>query len=571
MSSFVYYKFKSQRAEKRIAFDGTGISVFDLKKEIILTNNFGKASEVDLLLFDSADKEYTDDNQIVPRSTSVIAKRMPASKPGRGNAALYVAGAAPTSNSQAVRQDSSKPSSSLPAAWNKSSGGAISKRFDGKEDRRSFSNASKPVNIKATPKVESVAAASEADSIKAMFEADDEVWKETQERMSHATPIYTNRGGAPRGRPFQPSPHLNRPTDSRPLPPGYICHRCSKPGHWIQDCPTNDDRDYDNRPRVKRTTGIPRSFLKAVDAPEGAAQGVMITPEGGFVIAQPDIASWEKQRSRPTPLTAADVREKRPSDLSLECPICNKLLRDAVKTPCCSKTFDEECIQTHLLESDFICPSCHKKISSLDKVTPDTASREKVRRYIADEIAKSAGGSTQIDDQDISFDAQPGASDQSGTSTSLTQQMMSMQNNSQVDGGMTLEAQLQATQSQIQHVMLMMNNPQLTPPVRLQFQMQLPGLTAQLNALQQMAMYMGGGGDNAFMGGMHIGGSMQNSAYSQGFQQGHVFNNPGLLSDAESPYQRIAVNNRRRGQKRDRPEDFVDVKESGQKQPRFYE
>ena len=56
MSSYVYYKFKSQRAEKRIAFDGTGISVFDLKKEIILSNNFGKASEMDLLLFDSADK-----------------------------------------------------------------------------------------------------------------------------------------------------------------------------------------------------------------------------------------------------------------------------------------------------------------------------------------------------------------------------------------------------------------------------------------------------------------------------------------------------------------------------------
>lgn len=60
-------------------------------------------------------------------------------------------------------------------------------------------------------------------------------------------------------------------------------------GHWIQDCPTNDDREFDNRPRIKRTTGIPRSFLKPVDSPEGASQGVMVTPEGGFVIAQPDV------------------------------------------------------------------------------------------------------------------------------------------------------------------------------------------------------------------------------------------------------------------------------------------
>ena len=62
-------------------------------------------------------------------------------------------------------------------------------------------------------------------------------------------------------------------------------------GHWIKDCPTNNDRDYDNRPRIKRTTGIPRSFLKAVENPDGATlvQGVMVTPEGGYVVAQPDL------------------------------------------------------------------------------------------------------------------------------------------------------------------------------------------------------------------------------------------------------------------------------------------
>ena len=63
-------------------------------------------------------------------------------------------------------------------------------------------------------------------------------------------------------------------------------------GHWIHDCPTNNDREFDNKPRIKRTTGIPRSFLKTVDNPNtgGITQGVMVTPEGGYVIAQPD--SW---------------------------------------------------------------------------------------------------------------------------------------------------------------------------------------------------------------------------------------------------------------------------------------
>jgi hypothetical protein len=69
-----------------------------------------------------------------------------------------------------------------------------------------------------------------------------------------------------------------------------VCHPDQNAGHWIQDCPTNDNRDYDNRPRLKRTTGIPRSFLKTVDAPTegGVAAGVMITPDGGYVVAQPD-------------------------------------------------------------------------------------------------------------------------------------------------------------------------------------------------------------------------------------------------------------------------------------------
>lgn len=62
-------------------------------------------------------------------------------------------------------------------------------------------------------------------------------------------------------------------------------------GHWIQDCPTNSDREFDNKPRIKRTTGIPRSFLKAVENPNKGeiTQGVMVTPDGGYVVAQPDL------------------------------------------------------------------------------------------------------------------------------------------------------------------------------------------------------------------------------------------------------------------------------------------
>jgi protein MPE1 len=58
MTSSVYYKFKSQRDESKISFDGTGISVFDLKREILLANNL-KANDFDLLLLDPSSSQGT--------------------------------------------------------------------------------------------------------------------------------------------------------------------------------------------------------------------------------------------------------------------------------------------------------------------------------------------------------------------------------------------------------------------------------------------------------------------------------------------------------------------------------
>ena len=57
MASSVFYKFKSQREESKVSFDGTGISLFDLKKEIILANSLGKSSDFDLVVFDGSSGE----------------------------------------------------------------------------------------------------------------------------------------------------------------------------------------------------------------------------------------------------------------------------------------------------------------------------------------------------------------------------------------------------------------------------------------------------------------------------------------------------------------------------------
>lgn len=56
-SSSIYYKFKSQREPSRIAFDGTAISVWDIKREIILQNKMGKGIDFDLGLYNPDTEE----------------------------------------------------------------------------------------------------------------------------------------------------------------------------------------------------------------------------------------------------------------------------------------------------------------------------------------------------------------------------------------------------------------------------------------------------------------------------------------------------------------------------------
>ena len=50
--------------------------------------------------------EYDDDTSVIPRSTSVIARRLPATRPGKGGAARYVSGKMPVNarNSSRVEQ-----------------------------------------------------------------------------------------------------------------------------------------------------------------------------------------------------------------------------------------------------------------------------------------------------------------------------------------------------------------------------------------------------------------------------------------------------------------------------------
>jgi protein MPE1 len=51
MSSSVFFKFKSQKEPTRVEFTGTGISVFELKREVIVKSGLGDGTDFDLALY----------------------------------------------------------------------------------------------------------------------------------------------------------------------------------------------------------------------------------------------------------------------------------------------------------------------------------------------------------------------------------------------------------------------------------------------------------------------------------------------------------------------------------------
>ncbi|TIA85603.1 hypothetical protein E3P99_03940 [Wallemia hederae] len=149
-------------------------------------------------------------------------------------------------------------------------------------------------------------------------------------------------------------------------------------------------------PRFKRTTGIPKSFLKTVDPSTAAvmtnngtsnSQGVMITPDGSHVIATPDIATWEKARStKSAALTVNDVRNAEPKHVELKCGLSGRLLNNPVILPCCKTSFSDDHVNQYLIENDFRCPKCHSNVGTLDNLKPNPELKQRIVQYINEEL-----------------------------------------------------------------------------------------------------------------------------------------------------------------------------------------
>jgi protein MPE1 len=176
----------------------------------------------------------------------------------------------------------------------------------------------------------------------------------------------------------------------KPPPAGYECHRCGNKGHWIQACPTNNDPTFDNKPRAKKTTGIPRSMLEYIPDDEAEAikngeveqdPGIWKDDMGRYVRVKTDEKTWQKIQDERTK-NAEQVKEVEKGDQELrdhglECDIDKRPFSDPVKTPCCGKTYCRDCIENTLLDADLLCPNCGEQ-ALLDKLEPDNETATKL-------------------------------------------------------------------------------------------------------------------------------------------------------------------------------------------------
>eukprot|EP00123_Amoebidium_parasiticum_P016094 comp23285_c2_seq1/m.38165 comp23285_c2_seq1/g.38165 ORF comp23285_c2_seq1/g.38165 comp23285_c2_seq1/m.38165 type:complete len:190 (-) comp23285_c2_seq1:2156-2725(-) len=80
--SAVHYKFSASKEFSTVTFDGMAISVRDLKLAISAAKKFGKTTDMDLKISNAqTGEDYKNDDDWVPKNTSVVVKRVPATRP----------------------------------------------------------------------------------------------------------------------------------------------------------------------------------------------------------------------------------------------------------------------------------------------------------------------------------------------------------------------------------------------------------------------------------------------------------------------------------------------------------
>ncbi|EEY56544.1 uncharacterized protein PITG_10087 [Phytophthora infestans T30-4] len=406
----IHFKFKSAKEFDTVTFPGAVIRVLDLKKAIVDKKKLAKGLDFDLVITDAQNgKVYDDENTQLPRNTSVTVKRIPSQQPGSGllarmkqEAAVAAAAAAAAAiHASPPVAPMAGPSPVLPVGatptqpYMRAAGAqtmedelaALQSIHEQAEDMR---------GSRLGNKTWTASSGSNANHVMNYYAANGP-GGEAGGRGGGAGGRgfgrggrggdFGGRGGMMNGRGGGRGAGSGAPGGPNLLgnpPPNYVCYRCGTPGHYIQNCPTNGDPEFDQH-RVKKKTGIPKSFMKAVsdpsEIPVGAGKTVVNAPWGGLAVIEPQNKNFSKLMARSGGSATLDQFISNPPE-HLACPLCRRLMSDAVLIPCCQESACDECLRSALIERKLTCPLCNVSNMSPEKLLPNKVLRTSVDEFL---------------------------------------------------------------------------------------------------------------------------------------------------------------------------------------------
>ncbi|KAM7324665.1 hypothetical protein ACRRTK_016970 [Alexandromys fortis] len=192
---------------------------------------------------------------------------------------------------------------------------------------------------------------------------------------------------------YSPINYVKKPLDPRLS--SYNRFHYNKSGHYNKNWATN--RDENSGRRLRKSSGIPRSFMMEVKDPN--MKGVMLTSTGKYVIPMIDAEAYAIGKKEKPPFLPEEPSSPSEEDDAipeeLMCLICKDIITDAAIIPCCGNSYCDECIRTALLESDeHTCPACHQ-----DDVSPDALVANKSLRQAVNNFKNKTGYTKRLQTQ----------------------------------------------------------------------------------------------------------------------------------------------------------------------------
>ncbi|KAJ1859597.1 Retinoblastoma-binding protein [Coemansia sp. RSA 1822] len=409
--SHIQYKFRSSKDYSTAVFDGLSIPVAELKQEILREQKLNP-EDFDLVITnEQTSEDYKDDSALIPKNTVVLVRRIPYTGPkmGRMGAGSF---RPPPPGYNGMPYGGGGPRG--PPTGPGSQYGYRGPQGVGMGSQRGAATADQSDTMDTDTNDPDDA------RITAMLQQSSDQWMHQQSIMDMQRPV-GGRGG------FRGRPNFVRPEHQQPPPPGYVCHRCGMQGHWIYSCPTQsqstDGSGKPNMHRVKRTTGIPKSFLQKVENLDDVGNA-LVTSDGTLVVATANEAAWNtaQRLARNAISTDSDIDSSAIPD-ELKCTTCQKLVRDAVSAPCCHAVFCSSCVERQLLDPGsmrFVCPACRAGLVP-DQLEVAAETRGKADEFLREYSARQNAANDALASDTVSTSnvATPGLSVQNGSASAV--------------------------------------------------------------------------------------------------------------------------------------------------------